>query len=267
MAGGFCSVNLGTAFTFGYQSALQAIAPDAVDYNAASFCVTEFAGNKPSAIETTLSRIDRGWSLSGQKSFVSGAEHAKRLLVAASTGQDAQGRNRLKMVVVDASQPGVTITPLPPLPFAPEISHGSVQFQDVALDDARLLPGDGYSDYVKPFRTVEDIHVSSAILGYCIRVTRSLDLAKALQEELLGLVCLHRMLAQQPASAAATHLGLAGARQLTEQTLARLESALTAADPPLAERWRRDKALLNVAAKARAQRTAKAWESLSGSPA
>lgn len=266
VAGGFCSLNLGTAFTFGYQSALQALAPDAVDYSAASFCVTEPAGNKPSAITTTLTRIDSGWSLDGQKSFVSGAEHAQRLLVAASTGQDDQGRNRLAMAVVNAHQKGVTITPLPPLPFAPDISHGSVQFHKVVLTALQVLPGDGYRDYVKPFRTIEDIHVSSAILGYCIRMARSLTLAKTLLEELLGLVWLHRILAQQPPSAAATHLGLAGARQMMEHSLSRLEPALVTADATLAACWQRDKALLNVAAKARAQRTVKAWETLTGAP-
>ena len=260
VAGGFCSLNLGTAFTFGYQSALQVIAPDEVDYNAASFCVTESGGNKPSAITTTLHANAEGWSLSGQKSFVSGAEHARRLLVAATTGQDEQGRNRLMMAVVDTTQPGVNITPLPPLPFAPDISHGSVQFDNVRIDTDRLLPGDGYNDYVKPFRTIEDIHVSCAILGYCIRMGRTLALPRSLLEELLALASLHQTLAELPAADAATHLQLAGARNLMEQVLGRLESALAAADSAQAQHWQRDKALLNVAAKARTQRTSRAWE-------
>jgi alkylation response protein AidB-like acyl-CoA dehydrogenase len=267
VAGGFCSLNLGIAFTFGYQSALQAIAPGAVDYNAASFCVTESGGNKPSAVATTLTRADQGWSLTGQKSFVSGAEHARRLLVAASTGLDASGRNQLAMVIVDANLPGVHITPLPPLPFTPEISHGAVQFEQVPIGDERILPGDGYADYVKPFRTVEDIHVSSAILGYCLRVARAEALPLPLQEELLGLVWLHRILAEQSPAAAGTHLGLAGARSMMEQVLSRFEPALQAANPELGRIWARDKALLGIAAKARAQRTAKAWETLTGSPA
>lgn len=267
VAGGFCSLNLGTAFTFGYQSALQAIAPDVVDYNAASFCVTESGGNKPSAIATALRSTPEGWSLTGQKSFVSGAEHARRLLVAASIGQDDKGRNKLTMAVVDTDQPGVKITALPPLPFAPDISHGSVEFDNVAITAQQILPGDGYSDYVKPFRTVEDIHVCCAVLGYCVRIARSIPVPSALLEELLALVQLHRSLAQQPADAASTHLALAGARLLLEPVLLRLETALADIDPAQCQLWRRDKALLNVAAKARAQRTIKAWEMLAGTQA
>lgn len=267
VAGGFCSLNLGTAFTFGYQSALQAIAPDVVDYNAASFCVTESGGNKPSAITTALRSTPEGWSLTGQKSFVSGAEHARRLLVAASVGQDDRGRNKLAMVMVDTHQPGVKITALPSLPFAPDISHGSVQFDNVAVTAQQLLPGDGYSDYVKPFRTVEDIHVCCAVLGYSVRIARSIPVPSALLEELLALVQLHRSLAKQPADTASTHLALAGARSLLEPTLLRLETALADSDPVQCQIWRRDKALLNVAAKARAQRTTKAWEMLTGNRA
>lgn len=86
VAGGFCSQNLATAFACGYQAALQALAPDVVDYNAASFCVTEAGGNKPSAITTTLRSSPEGWRLHGQKSFVSGAEHARQLLVGSRRG-------------------------------------------------------------------------------------------------------------------------------------------------------------------------------------
>lgn len=264
VVGGFSSLNLGTAFTGGYQAALQAIAPDRVDYNAASFCVTEQEGNKPSAIRTTLTATPDGdWILQGEKSFVSGAEQARCLLVAATTGQDEQGRNRLIMVQVDARQPGVRLIPLPPLPFAPDVSHGSVRFEQVRVSAAQCLPGDGYSNYVKPFRTIEDIHVSAAILGYLIRVARESGFPAATIESLLGLVWLHQALAQAAPGAPATHLALAGARQLMEATLMQLESHWPHADPAVASAWKRDKPLLQVAAKARGQRTLKAWEAFS----
>lgn len=262
VTGGFCSLNLATAFASGYQSALQALVPGAVDYNATSFCVTEAGGNKPSAITTRLTACAEGWSLNGQKSFVSGADHARQLLVAASTGQDDQGRNQLVMVRVDARQPGVQISNLPPLPFAPEISHGTVRFEQVAIQPDQILPGDGYSAYIKPFRTVEDIHVSSAALGFCIRIARENHLPHNLLEELLALVNLHQSLAGQDPSSAATHLALAGTRHLLDRVLEPFEAALSAANNAAAQHWARDKLLLNVAAKARQQRTAKAWETM-----
>jgi hypothetical protein len=40
-------------------------------------------------------------------------------------------------------------------------------------DDSQVLPGDGYLDYVKPFRTIEDIHVSASILGLSMQMIQS----------------------------------------------------------------------------------------------
>lgn len=261
VAGGFCSQSTGIAFAAGYQSALQALVPDTVDFRAASFCVTEASGNRPAAIATTLKPTAEGWILDGQKSFVSGADQAQCLLVAASTGTDEQGRNRLVMVAVDTHQPGISISALPPLPFAPEFSHGSVQLTQVSITAGQILPGDGYADYIKPFRTVEDIFVGAALLGHCLRQARLFQLSSSLQEELLALVMLHKQLAEQPASAPATHIALAGSRHLAESTLSRFETALHEADPAQGRLWSRDKLLLNVAAKARQQRTLRAWES------
>lgn len=263
VAGGFCSGSIGIAFTSGYQAALQALAPTRVDYNAASFCVTEAGGNKPSSIQTrlTASTADH-WILSGEKSFVSGADHARRLLVAATEGQDEQGRNRLVMVQVETDQPGVDIQVLPPLPFAPEALHGSVRFDQVVITPAQRLPGDGYTQYVKPFRTIEDIHVSAAILGYLVRIARQYGFPRSSHEQLLALIWLHQPLAGAAPAEPTTHLALAGTRQLMESVLAALEPCWAQVDPAVASAWQRDKALLQIAGKARTQRTLRAWEIL-----
>jgi hypothetical protein len=263
VAGGFCSGSIGIAFTSGYQAALQALAPTRVDYNAASFCVTESAGNKPSSIQTRLTASTAGhWILSGEKSFVSGADHARRLLVAATDGQDEQGRNRLVMVQVETDQPGVAIQVLPPLPFAPDALHGSVRFDQVAITPEQRLPGDGYAQYVKPFRTIEDIHVSAAILGYLVRIARQYGFPPSSLEQLLALIWLHQPLAGAAPAEPTTHLALAGARQLMESVLAALEACWAQVDPAVASAWQRDKALLQIAGKARTQRTLRAWETV-----
>lgn len=267
VAGGFCSGSTGIAFTSGYQAALQALAPTRVDYNAASFCVTEAGGNRPSSIQTRLTASTTGrWILSGEKSFVSGADHARRLLVAATDGQDEQGRNRLVMVQVETDQPGVAIQILPPLPFAPDALHGSVRFDQVVITPAQRLPGDGYAQYVKPFRTIEDIHVSAAILGYLVRIARQYGFPRSSIEQLLALIWLHQPLADAAPAEPATHLALAGARHLMESVLATLEPHWALAEPAVASAWQRDKALLQIAGKARTQRTLRAWETLT-SPA
>ena len=268
VAGGFSSLNMGMAFTSGYQAALQAIAPNVVDYNAASFCVTEDGGNKPADIQTSLKpEYDGPWILNGRKSFVSGAEQARRLLVAATSGRDEMGRNQITMVWLDTEQAGVTITPLPALPFAPDISHGCVDFERVIIADAQILPGDGYRDYVKPFRTIEDLHVCGAVLGYVLRVAQEHDMNTSLLEQLVALITLHQNLTGWPASSADTHIALAGARQLLDTTLQAFEAALIQHQSAQTPAWQRDKALLTVAHKARAQRTLKAWQAYPSTPA
>lgn len=56
--------------------------------------------------------------------------------------------------------------------LVPEISHGEVEMCDVRVPAASVLEGDGYELYMKPFRTVEDIHVLGAALGYCLAAAR-----------------------------------------------------------------------------------------------
>ncbi len=46
--------------------------------------------------------------------------------------------------------------------FVPEVPHARVQLNDVRLDAAALLPGDGYQAYVQPFRSIADMHVTLA---------------------------------------------------------------------------------------------------------
>ncbi|MEB2453903.1 hypothetical protein Q3369_15550, partial [Listeria monocytogenes] len=66
-------------------------------------------------------------------------------------------RPQLKVATVSTNAAGLVFINKPPIPYAPEIVHTGSRFEGVAPGDAHgLLPGDGYSDYVKPFRTIED---------------------------------------------------------------------------------------------------------------
>ncbi len=193
---------------------------------------------------------------------MTGATHADTLYVAASAGVDASGRNRIRLLRVAAAAPGVAIRRLPDAAFVPELPHAAVSFADVAVADAALLPGDGYERYVKPFRSIEDIHVELALLGHLLRQTRATPDSEPLQARLLGQVALLRTIAAMPPEDAATHLLLAGNRHVFEALLAALEAAWQAGNPDFHALWTRDRALLAVAGTARAARTAKAWEQL-----
>jgi alkylation response protein AidB-like acyl-CoA dehydrogenase len=267
ICGGFHSTSCSDAFSFGYQAALQQLVPGRIGFHPASFCVTEAGGNRPSAIATTLKAQAAGhWILQGEKSFVSGAEHARDLLVAATTGQDQQGRNQLAMVLIPARQTGVTINLLPPLPFVPEVSHGNARFDQVVVTEDQRLPGDGYTDYIKPFRTLEDIQVSAALLGMLLRIARQYAWPRTAIETLLAGISLHQAMAALPAGASSTHLLLAGARTQMQDWLTSHASCWNLCPPALAQEWQRDSALLQIAAKARLQRTESAWAVLSAAP-
>jgi alkylation response protein AidB-like acyl-CoA dehydrogenase len=167
---GFRADRLAGAFAGGYQAALRTLVPGScVDECIFSLCVTEQAGNSPRAIEAALTpRAGGGFALSGRKRWSTMAPLASVLLVAASEGADASGRKRFKLVRVEADRPGVTIHRMPPTQFVPEVPHAELELVDVALGEDAPLPGDGYTQYVKRFRTIEDIHIHGAILGYVL---------------------------------------------------------------------------------------------------
>jgi alkylation response protein AidB-like acyl-CoA dehydrogenase len=259
LLGGALADRLGFAFAGGYSEALRALVPglDGI----AALCITEAGGNTPRAIETTLTPVDGGYEITGHKKWATIGSLAQSLLVAASTGRDAAGINRLRLVRVPANAPGVTITPST-VPMVPEIPHAEIALDRVRVTDADLLPGDGYAEYVKPFRTIEDIHVHAAIVGYLIGVTRRRGFAKPLVEKLLAIAVTTRGLAHADAKAETTHVALAGLFALLAPELTALEALWSASPDDEWQRWQRDRALLHVAGKAREARREKAWSLL-----
>jgi len=255
--GGARADRLGFAFVAGYRAALEALVPDRPSElsTLAALCATEVAGNHPRAIETTL----EGGKLRGHKKWITLGGAAETLLVVAKVGE-ADGRPQLSLAAVRADAPGVRVTALPETPFVPEVPHAEAHFEDVEV--TYVFPGDGYADYLKPFRTVEDLHVHAAFLGYALRAT----LAAADEEgteRLLAVVAAVEALAGTPTASITTHLALAGVIASTNDLVARLESTLTAADP----RFPRDRALLLVAGKARTARRETAWRALTSADA
>jgi hypothetical protein len=164
------------------------------------------------------------------------------------------------MVRVARDAPGVTLE-LSSAAFVPEIAHARV-----TLDGApgEVLPGDGYADYVKPFRTVEDIHVHAALVGYWFGVVRSHRFAHALAERLAMTAAALVALGAEDARAPATHVALGGVLAASAEQVAELEAEWAGAPDEEWQRWQRDRAILRVASKARGERLARAWEALAG---
>lgn len=275
--GGFAADRLGYAFASGYQAALRALVPELPADRVASICVTERGGGHPRAIETRLERLGDGRArITGHKRWATLGDGGGLLLVVASSGADAQGKNRLHVVRVDASLPGVTLRPMPEPPFTPEIAHDEIDLDGVIVNEADILPGDGFDRYVRPFRTIEDLHVQAAVYAYAIREIRAHALPRSLAERFAALLAALRPLTADPSAAvtmerdapyppalAAAHVALAGVLTLARGALDELDRVWAQTESPAHARWERDRLLLSVAGNAREKRLAKAWEQLS----
>ncbi|MEO7331905.1 MAG: acyl-CoA dehydrogenase family protein [Minicystis sp.] len=261
LLGGFGADRLGYAFSSGYQAALRALVPDLPSDRLVSLCVTERGGASPKAITTTLTpRAEGGHRLDGAKRWTTLAAEGGLFLVAARQGEDAQGRPRLRVARVGSSASGVHVDAMPETPFVPEIPHAELRFEGVAVREEDLLPGDGYERYVRPFRTVEDVHVNAALLGYLMGEARRNGLDRALIERLAAAVVALRGLSAGDPSAPALHVTLGGLLRTQSALVEEIDAAWGAKVSPTHARWQRDRVLLQVAENARTQRLARAWE-------
>ncbi|MFC6011713.1 acyl-CoA dehydrogenase [Nocardia lasii] len=255
---GFDAATTGPAFLGGYQEALHALVPTLDPGELSSMCATESTGARPSAMTTTVSSDGL---VTGTKSFATLGPYADRFLVIARSGE-VDGRAVLRAVLVPAG-PAVTVTPLPELPFTPEIPHGTVTFDGAS---GEVLPGDGYADYLKPFRTVEDLHVVAAVLGQLVRVGRLSQWPEGAVEQLLALFAGVRGVAAEDPRSPGVHIALGGLFDRLTRLRTELEPLWTTVDPDTRARWERDQPLLGVAGKVRAARLAAAWGHLVNVP-
>ena len=267
IAGGLAADRAGWAFAAGYQASLRALLPALPDDAVAAMCVTEEGGNQPKAIRSTLREAGAGRvRLDGSKRWTTLGPASALLLVAAVDARGEPGeRPRIRVVRVDAGAPGVALHPMPETRFVPEVPHARLEFDAVAIDDDALLPGDGYDDYVKPFRTIEDTQVSAAVLAYLFAESRRRGWPRAWCERALATLLAFSDVAALDPAAAATHIALAGALASAHELFAQAGDLFAAVpQDAAARRWARDCALLQVAGGVRAQRAARAWERVEG---
>ena len=103
--GGFLADRTAYAFAAGYESGLRRLVPALPERAIVSFCVTEEKGGHPSTIRTTLKEEGTGnsFSLTGGKKFITMANEADLLLVAASTGLAPDGKNSIRMALIEGT--------------------------------------------------------------------------------------------------------------------------------------------------------------------
>ncbi|MDH4609542.1 acyl-CoA dehydrogenase family protein [Pseudomonas sp. BN102] len=251
--GGKLAPTPGLAFLAGYQGALRLLWPSA-PLSLGALCVTENRSVRPADMQTRLS----GLSLSGRKDFVTAADAADWLLVAAR--EEAEGQPpRLALTVVRNGDPGVRIETLKPLPLMPDVPHARLH-----LDGAHCerLAGDGWDAYVKPFRSIEDLHVLSALCAWFYGVGRDSAWPQALQLRLLALLTGAAEVCRQCATAPAMHLLLAALFAEFKTVKPELDAAFAAGPAEWATLWQRDQGVLDIASGPRAKRLEKALSAL-----
>jgi hypothetical protein len=260
--GGFDADRIGYAFGAGYQAALASLLPDASRGRIRVFCVTEENGGHPRAIATRIERRGDALFLDGKKKWTTFGPLADDLLVVATAGVDAAGRNQLKLVTVDARRAGVTTRAMPPTPFAPELPHAELTFDNVRIAESEVYEGDAYARFVKPFRTVEDVHALGAFVGHIAGLARLHGWPRDVHEEALAIVVALRALATEDPFAVETHLAVAGALGLVHALTARVDASWGTERTEAQARWARDRSFLAFAAGARAKRLENARRSV-----
>jgi acyl-CoA dehydrogenase len=151
---------------------------------------------------------------------------------------------------------------MPPPPFVPEVSHAELTFARVRIPESAVLSGDGYTDYTKAFRTVEDLHVNAAVLGHFLGMALAHGFPKVVADRLVASLLLARGMAALDPKAPETHVALAGMLAEIATLAADLEPCWQLAGDAAKERWYRDRALVQVAGKARETRRERAWQAL-----
>lgn len=266
LRGGFAADRVGWAFAAGYQSALRQLIQvnggTVEDHELLAMCATEAGGNRPRNIETRIADSGAdGATVTGRKTWTTLGSACTGLLVVGRVDRSGDNdRPALKIAKVDTHARGVSLVEKPPLDFVPEVPHVAAVF-DGAKAEA-LLPGDGYSDFVKPFRTVEDTFIALAVQAWLVREGRARGWPRSFLEGLTASLAGLAAVAVQPAGAPATHIALAGALARTNDLYQQADALWAGEQDAAAERWRRDRPLFQVAGKPRALRAQRAWEQL-----
>ena len=267
--GGFAADRMAWAFAAGYQAALRALLPGSGPDEVMALCLTESTGNRPRDLRCLATeQPDGGWLLQGEKSWSTFGTAATTLLVVAvqgGEGAEPGSHPRLLALRVPPGTPGVAVHGQAPTSLVPELPHAKLALNGALLPAEARLPGDGFSDYGKPFRTLEDQYVSAAILAWLLREARARGWPEGLRERLAATLAVLAAVADSPPDAATTHVALAGALAWARELHAEVQPLWAATpDDPASQRWLRDAKLLGVAGAARAARAARAWERLVG---
>jgi acyl-CoA dehydrogenase len=248
---------LAWAFFSGYQGAIQATL-GAQPGSAGAFCVNE-TGRKITEIASTLAPDGDALLLHGSKSWaLAGVDHLH--VLARRADGPASGAGSLVVVRVPAEAPGVEWLSSQPQGMVPELPHSALRFDAVRVSAADVLPGDGYADYAKPFRTREDVFVTGSVLAYLLAEAEVGAWTAHWRERAIAAIALLDGCSLLAADAPDAIIAVAGALSLAGDVIGAAEQLWTPQQQEARERWLRDRTLLAIGNEARRQRSVQAWK-------
>jgi len=252
--GGFSCQQFSFAFMAGYQAALEYMFPAVAPNKLKALCVSEKNGGHPKAIQTTL--ID--YQLNGLKTYITAGSEVEHLLVLCKTDKVVNGRPQLKMVHLPKGAENTELTNFE-MSFMKEVKHGKLAMTNTKISDNQILAGDGFSDYAKPFRTLEDICVGAAYQAMLLRQAIEHQWDESLRDQILfNLFSLKNLLAL-PLLAPNTHMLLAALDANFEKLLPSIESNIEATSAAAFKAdWQLNKKLIALGNKSKAARLVKA---------
>jgi len=95
------------------------------------------AGSDAAAVKTRATRVDGGWTITGQKVWTSGAHYCKRGLATVRTDFDGPKHAGITMVILDMKAPGVEVRPLRQITGGSDFNE--VFFTDVFVPDEDVV--------------------------------------------------------------------------------------------------------------------------------
>lgn len=256
MIGGAYFRQVSFAFASAYQSALENMF-DLDQSVMGALCHNEKGVKKPREMQTRIYEARGELQLDAKKGFVSGGIDAQTLFVSA-VDQRPSGDGKIVLLQLNNTNNALKLEALSPLPFVPELSHAKFLYEGLSIKQDCILEGDGYSDYIKPFRTEEDLHILAALCGQRIAIAFEFKQQPFVEQ---GIAIAIALLGLQTAdrSAPSTHLALAGIKQQLHTLFEQHDQTLEAHLPEFARAWKRDKALLSLAETAQKIRSQTAW--------
>jgi acyl-CoA dehydrogenase len=179
------------------------------------------AGSDAASIKTRAVRDGGGWTLSGQKIFISDAAFSDFFVVSAVT-DPGQGAKGISLFIVDKEMPGFTIGRDQPMMGLRGTSHLELYFDDVKLGPEHLLGkvGRGLNHAFETLGRIRLAHIGARAVG---KATRILDITTEYARERRQFgqpIGAFQMVAQMLADSA---MEINAARMLVLQTAAAID--------------------------------------------